>query len=346
MLAKNITLLLVEEYGPDELLYRLADPFWFQALGCVLGFDWHSSGVTTTVCGALKEGLKDLSNELGIFVCGGKGAVSRKTPLEIEIIGQQYSLASAPLIYASRMSAKVDNNAVQDGYNLYHHTFIFTKTGKWAVIQQGMNELNHYARRYHWLSDKIKDLVCEPHSAVCCDEIKEPLNLVAAESDGARNLITELSREKPERVLKDIDHLKVLRLPSRHRVEIKDLNPRSLYRILIKTYEIQPEDFKKLLGTEGVGARTLRALSLISELIYGVPPSYRDPARYSFAHGGKDGTPYPVDQKTYDNSITILGKAIKQAKIGNTEKTSALKRLHHYLLKANRSPERNQPPSF
>jgi len=240
LLAKNISIVLVEEFGPIELLRRLSDPFWFQAFGCVLGFDWHSSGVTTTVCGALKEGLKETSNDLGLFVCGGKGGTSRKTPGEIETIGQQFSIDPAPLIYASRISAKVDNNALQDGYNLYHHTFVFTKTGKWAVIQQGMNESNHYARRYHWFSEDIGDFVCEPHSAVCCNETKKPLNLVAQESEDARKLIADLSLNKPEKILKDIEKLKILKLPPRHQVEINDINPKFLYKIFLKTYEENP----------------------------------------------------------------------------------------------------------
>ncbi len=331
LLARNIVLVLTEEYDAVELLKRLSDPFWFQAFGCVLGFDWHSSGVTTTVCGALKEGLKDVSDGLGIYVCGGKGATSRKTPLEIEIIGQRCSLPTTSLIYASRMSAKVDNNAIQDGYTLYQHTFIFTKSGEWAVIQQGMNEMNRYARRYHWFSKSMPDFVCEPHSAVCCDEVKNSLNLVASESKNARKSIAHIVLAKPEKILKDIDQLKILKLPQRHQILVDDINPKFLYKVFLKTYEKQPADFKTLLGTEGVGPKSLRALSLISELIYGIAPSYKDPTRFSFSHGGKDGFPYPVDKKIYDQSIDILAKAVNESKIGNTEKSKALKRLYRYF---------------
>jgi hypothetical protein len=197
-LAREITLFIIDAYGVEEMLLRLSDPFWFQAFGCALGFDWHSSGVTTTVCGALKEGTKGMQEELGFFIAGGKGRTSRKTPLEIEEICGQRGMDGAPLIYASRMSAKVDSTAVQDGYQIYHHSFFFTQSGKWAVVQQGMNEETRYARRYHWFSQGVNDFVCEPHWAVCCDQRKEGLNLVAQESEKTRQTISELSREKPE----------------------------------------------------------------------------------------------------------------------------------------------------
>ena len=213
-LAREITVAIVSDFGPNEMLHRLSDPYWFQAFGCVLGFDWHSSGVTTTVCGAVKEGIKGMEPELGFFVAGGKGGTSRKTPSEIENAGHLIKADAAKLIYASRMAAKVDNNAVQDGYQLYHHVFCFTKAGDWAVIQQGMNEENHYARRYHWLGEKVTDFVCEPHSAVCSEANGNTLNLVASESSGARDTIADITRqENPDKIMAQLQNLKSLELP-------------------------------------------------------------------------------------------------------------------------------------
>ncbi|SHJ05492.1 hypothetical protein SAMN02745219_01646 [Desulfofundulus thermosubterraneus DSM 16057] len=330
-MSRALIEVMVVESGPDGILARLADPFWFQALGCVLGFDWHSSGLTTTVCGALKEALRDRAGQLGLFVAGGKGKTSRQTPGEILAIGEKFPLARDPqeLVFASKMAAKVDNAAVQDGYQLYHHTFFFTSSGQWAIIQQGMNETTRWARRYHWLSTTVKDFVCEPHTAVCCDYRGETLNLVALESDPARKVIAELAREKPENLLRDLTRLQqdALNLPARHRVELADLNPARLHRVLLKSYERQPENFAALVVTEGVGPKALRALSLLSELAYGTPPSFRDPARFSFAHGGKDGHPYPVDRATYDHSIAFLEKALAESRLGRQEKIEAFRRL-------------------
>lgn len=328
-LAREITIAIVADSGPQEMLRRLSHPYWFQSFGCVLGFDWHSSGVTTTLCGALKEGLKGLEQELGLFVAGGKGATSRQTPSELERWGERISLDPAPLVYASRMSAKVDSAAIQDGYQLYHHSFLFTAKGNWAVVQQGMNETSRYARRYHWLSEKVADFVNEPHAAILSEARGEALNLVAAESAPARTTITDIATEqKPEALLADLKKLKTLDLPRRHEMLVADLHPDSISKILLSTYERQPQSFEQLLGLSGVGAKTIRALSLISELIYGVAPSYRDPARYSFAHGGKDGIPYPVDRQTYDRSIELLSKAINQSSLDLSEKRDAVGRLN------------------
>jgi len=327
-LSREITIAIVSDFGPGEVLRRLSHPYWFQSLGCVLGFDWHSSGVTTTLCGALKESLKGLERELGLFVAGGKGKTSRKTPSEIETWAERLSIDPAPLVYSSRMSAKVDSAAVQDGYQLYHHTFLFTPGGSWTVIQQGMNETARYARRYHWLGEKVESFVNEPHAAILSEARGQALNLVASESEAARSTITGItSEEKPEKILADLRKLKTLDLPARHYLSTQDLHPDSLSRIILSTYEQQPHTFEKLLGLKGVGAKTLRALSLLSELVYGVAPSYRDPARYSFAHGGKDGIPYPVDRETYDKSIELLSRAIGKAKLGLREKEEAVKRL-------------------
>ncbi|MGI9951632.1 DUF763 domain-containing protein [Moorellaceae bacterium AZ2] len=332
-LSAAIVEVIVREFGPEEVLRRLSDPHWFQALGCVLGFDWHSSGLTTTLCGALKEGIKGRERDLGLVIAGGKGRTSRQTPQEILRAAERYPLALQPdrLIYASRMAAKVDNTAVQDGYQLYHHVFIFTFDGQWAVVQQGMNEHTRLARRYHWLSEKAGNFVCEPHAAVCCDQRGEVLNMVAEESEAARRVVTELAREKPEKVVQEFRRiletsppgLPNLRLPWRHEVPRADY----LNKALLKIYASPPSDFAALLGTEGVGPKTLRALAMVAEVAYGAPASFRDPVKYSFSHGGKDGHPYPVNRRVYDQSIAVLEKGLAEAKIGRSEKLQALKRL-------------------
>ena len=329
-LAREMTIFVVAEHGPDEMLRRLSDPYWFQAFGCVLGFDWHSSGVTTTVGGAIKEGVKDLQDELGFYVAGGKGATSRKTPAEIERYCEKCSANASALAYASRLSAKVDSAAVQDGYQLYHHNFFFVRSGAWAVVQQGMNTDNKYARRYHWLSDMVAEFTCEPHAAVCCDSRGECLNMVARESAGARNASTVISREGPDKVTRELNKISNLTLPRRHEVNLSDVSGRHFHKILVSTYEKQPADFEALLAMPGVGPKTIRALSLVAELVYGEQPSFRDPARFSFAHGGKDGYPYPVDRTTYDQTIEVLEKCIRKGKIDLSERTAALRRLRDF----------------
>lgn len=329
-LGRAITEIIVYEFGPKEFLYRLSDPYFFQSLACALSFDWHSSGATTTVCGALKEGLKGTERHLGVFICGGKGKASRKTPMELEGFGQKFSFEAKPLIYASKLAAKVDNNALQDGYQLYHHNFFFTRAGDWAVIQQGMSQDKYrgWARRYHWLSDSISSFVNEPHQGIATQKKeKKVLNLVAQKSNNARSVITKLSGRRPEKNIKEAKSLKILRLPPEHEVLVSDLHPDNLEKIFLSTYQRQPENFETLLGMPGVGPKTIRALALISELIYKTPYSTTDPAKYSFAHGGKDGTPYPVNRQTYSSSIDFLRQAIKKAKIGHFEKLHALQRL-------------------
>lgn len=329
-LSREITLLIVDLYGVEEMLRRLSDPFWFQAFGCVLGFDWHSSGVTTTVCGALKEGLKGIEREIGLYIAGGKGKVSRKTPIEIETICERNSIEGAPLIYASRMAAKVDSTALQDGYSIYHHTFFFTPSGQWAVIQQGMNETTRFARRYHWLSEGLKDFVCEPHWAVCCDQRGKGLNLVAQESTECRSAIEVLSREKPEFLLREGRKAIELYLPKEHPIPMEEIRLDRLEKKFIHIYEHSPKDFEELLGLEGIGPKTLRALSLIAELIHGAKPSFKDPTRYSFAHGGKDGHPYPVNRRVYNQSIEVLKQAIEKSRLGEREKIEALLRMRDF----------------
>jgi len=329
-LSREILFYIIDAYGVEEMLSRLSDPYWFQAFGCALGFDWHSSGLTTTVCGAMKEGLKGAERELGFFISGGKGRTSRKTPQEITDMCDRLSIDGIPLIYASRMSAKVDSAAVQDGYQIYHHVFFFTLNGQWAVVQQGMNEMTKYARRYHWLSRELKDFVCEPHQAVCCDQRGNVLNLVASESATAREVMTELSHERPEFLFKEGKKVNELYLPRDHSVPMEQLRLERLEKSFIRIHDRSPENFEELLGIEGVGPKTLRALSLISELIHGVKPSFRDPAQFSFAHGGKDGHPYPVDRSVYDKTIEVLKLAIDRARVGDREKVEAIHRLRHF----------------
>ncbi len=320
-LARCIIICMVEDEGQKAFLCKISSPMWFQAFGCILGFDWHSSGLTTTVCAAMKEGIKGIEDDLGIFIAGGKGATSRKTPQEIEKRGTSLDIPVSPLIYASRMSAKVDSAAVQDGYNIYQHTFFFTKKGEWAVVQQGMNTETRYARRYHWL--ETKDFVCEPHTGISSERLeKRVLNLVSKKSEGARKVIAELSREHPDKITNEL-----IRLPERHEILTIDINPKKLYRIFVSTYERSPSNFEQLLGLKGVGPKTIRALSLLSELVYGTPSDFRDPARFSYAHGGKDGHPYPIDREGYEKTISILERAIKSAKLGRRDKLDSLKRL-------------------
>lgn len=330
-LAREMTLAIVEDQGPNSMLGRLSEPAWFQAFGCVLGFDWHSSGVTTTVCGALKEGLRGLEREAGLYVAGGKGAVSHKTPAEINQAGETLGRDLSSLVYASRMTAKVDSSALQDGYQVYHHSFFFTQGGRWAVVQQGMNEGSGYARRYHWLGEQVTSFVEEPHAAICSDARAVVLNLVATESARAREAIAHVAtQEPPDAVVADLDRLKHLTLPHRHHIGIEDIRPEHLARTLAVTYEQKPEGFEGVLATPGVGAKTLRALTLVAELVYGAPASMRDPALYSFAHGGKDGHPYPVDRAGYDGTIGYLSDALRRAKVGDREKLDGLRRLEAF----------------
>lgn len=317
---------IVKEYGALEFLKRISDPHWFQAFGCVLGYDWHSSGVTTTVCGALKEALRDRS-ELGIFVAGGKGRVSRKTPDEIRDYGERYALSIEleRLVYASRMTAKIDNTAVQDGYQLYHHSFVFTRRGEWTVVQQGMSE-DGWARRYHWFSETTDDFVSEPHSGVCCDRRSECLNMVASESVEARKVCVDIVNDDPQLIAREFRKItgeRRLSLPSSHYIPRASYFENALHRI----NQFEPQSFEELLGMEGTGPKTIRALALVAEVAYGAKPSYRDPARYSFAHGGKDGHPYPVDRKVYAHTIEFIRDALSKAKLGATDKMKAFQRL-------------------
>ncbi len=320
---------IIYEYGTEELLRRLADPYFFQSLGCLLGFDWHSSGLTTTVCGALKDGLKGKEKAFGLYIAGGKGATSRKTPRQIVDFLEKtnWSLEPEKLVYTSRITAKVDNNAVQDGYQLYHHNLLFDKSGSWAVIQQGMRQENSYARRYHWWSGGVKSFVIDPHQAICGSQEQLVLDLTARKSIPAQETSVVIAQDHPIKTLKEIKRLKISRLPRHHQVLLQDINPQRLERILVQTYEQKYPDYEHLLAAPGVGPKTIRALALLSDLVYGKSPSRRDPVSFSFAHGGKDGHPYPVNRKNYQQSIDILSRAVKEAKLGRSDKLRALRRL-------------------
>ena len=333
-LSRAITKIIVLEYGKDEFLCRLSNPFFFQAFGCVVAFDWHSSGLTTTLTAALKEAI---SPELGIAVLGGKGKASRKTTKEIDALAEKFSFSTKKLEelkYASRITAKVDNAAVQDGFQLYHHSFFVSENGNWAVIQQGMNSSSHYARRYHWLSG-IKSFVVEPHTAVVCDIKTETLNMVAKESEEVRRASIDLINENPTHLKKYFSYKnlrKYLHMQSEHQIDLsKHLSWKHLMKRFNKAYEQQPKTFEQLLAIRGIGPKSIRALALLSNLIFGAEPSWKDPARYSFAHGGKDGTPYFVDRETYDKSIQLLEDGINEAELGKNEKLEAIKRLKEFL---------------
>jgi len=335
-LAEGISEILVCDYGQEEFLRRISDPYWFQALSCVLGFDWHSSGTTTTTCGALKTAINP--KELGIRIAGGKGATSRKTPSEIENFCNEFSISSKraeELVYASRMSAKVDNSCIQDGYQLYHHCFFLTEKGKWAVVQQGMNL--DYARRYHWISEGIESFVEEPHTGICCDRVESHvLDMTANDSRETRKASLDLVKDNPahlENFFKKSNDQKSIQeftMPAHHPVFNVDIGKDGM-NVLQKAYEIQPESYEELVSLRGMGPKKIRALVLISELLYGTEPSWRDPVKFSFTHGGKDGFPYPVDRKAYDNSIQVLKDAVEQAKLERKEKLYAIKRLRDFL---------------
>lgn len=326
-LAREIVCHIVSEYGSGEVLVRLSDPYWFQAFGSVLGFDWHSSGVTTTTCGAVKEGIKGLERDLGLYAAGGKGGASRKTPDQITRACERLSQNPADLVHASRISAKVDNSAVQDGFQLYHHSFFFTDKREWCLVQQGFNDSCRSARRYHWLSKGLGSFVEEPHTAICSDSRAETLDLTARESRGTRDAVTEIAGQPDRGVLRDMERFPNLVMPDRHWVKAVDINPKYLRKIMLKTYEERPGSFEELLSIRGVGPKTLRALTLVSELIYGTRASVKDPARFSFAHGGKDGTPFPVDRETYEKTISVLHDALRRARVERSEKLKAIKRL-------------------
>lgn len=371
-LGRAMTEVLVDEYGPDEYIKRIADPVWFQSLGTVLAFDWNASGLTTILTAALKEAIRGQEKDLGIFITGGKGATSRKTPDQITEWGSKLNFSqnqTKGLVYSSKMSAKVDSSLVQDSYTLYHHAFFFSKNGSWTVVQQGMNTENSTARRYHWYSDSFDSFVNEPHSGIASQLFKKKaLNLVSKASFKNRKVSLELANASYLTLMKDIEILRrhsgevsrMIALKTKpphselasqgltlqgygqqfvfaefdrkefkhHGVEFEDFGKsKYLEKILARITQLKPENYEQLVGIKGVGGKTMRALSLVSEIIYGADPSYEDPARYSFAHGGKDATPYPVDRETYDKTIQIMQTAVRKAKINPVEKDKVLRRI-------------------
>lgn len=316
---------LIILYGKQEVLRRLSDPMWFQSLGCVMGMDWHSSGITTSVMGALKRGLTPKSRELGIYIAGGRGKYSRQTPDELRVIAEQTGLDGEALVRDSKLSAKIDNTAIQDGFQLYLHNFVLTDDGDWAVIQQGMNPELKTARRYHWLSSNVKKFDEEPHTGVVGENQGLILNLTDKDAMPTKESILELSKENPDKSLAEI---KKIVMPGRHEVKASDVNLKRLGAVLAAAYENPVSDFCSFILIPGVGPRTLQSLVLVSEVIYGTPSRFSDPARYSFAHGGKDRHPFPVPLKVYDSSISVLKSAIEKAKLGEMEKLDCLKRLY------------------
>lgn len=379
-LGREMIHVLIAEYGPDEFVRRIADPAWFQSLGTVLAFDWNASGLTTILTAALKEAIRNEEQDLGIFICGGKGATSRKTPEELRTWGDMLALPKSHaenLVYNSKMSAKVDSALVQDGFQLYHHAFFFSlgrdennnRTIKnWAVVQQGMNEEKVSARRYHWFSEDVNDLVAEPHSGISSAvTVDRALDLTAKKSEGTRELSTELVQAGYAPLMKDIQILRrhssrlsqvlklsygngqphgiqgglfdddkttltLLNLETRefksHPVVNEDFSKsKYLEKVLATVTDAKPKTYEQLVALPGVGPKTVRALALVGEVIYGAAPSYEDPARYSFAHGGKDATPYPIDRKTYDETIMMLASAVNKARIPSGEKNQAMARL-------------------
>lgn len=318
---------IVLHYGRDELLRRLAHPFWFQSLGSVMGMDWHSSGITTSVLGALKRGLKDVEHELGVHVCGGRGKHSRRTPDELMAVGERTGVDGIALARASRLVAKVDSAAVQDGFALYLHGFVVTDEGKWVVVQQGMNTGTRQARRYHWLSEGVKDFVDEPHAAIDGPNQGTVINLTDRRAADARRTQLELVEAGPDVVLRELRQLPKLNLPAHHEVRPTDVLLRRIHGTIAAAAERGPRDFAELLLTPGVGARTVQALALVGEVIHGAPCRFTDPARFSLAHGGKDRHPFPVPLKVYDETLRVMRQAVDQAKLGNDERLSAIKRL-------------------
>jgi hypothetical protein len=343
-LASQIVTLILDEYGRDDFLRRVSDPFWFQALGCVLGYDWHSSGVTTVLTGVLKEAI--IPEEHGIAVCGGKGRTSRQTPFEIENIGETFGFSKRDinnLTYASKISAKVDGTAVQAGYQLYHHAFFVTENRKWAVVQQGMCTQDRTARRYHWLSENVKNFVVEPHSAIVGEARRESvLNMTAMESEDCRKVSVDLVNESPGRIFQMITPTRQKSLDEWLRSNVKEqikapkvaflsMPVNINWKAVRNAYEFQPKNYEELLGLKGIGPATVRGLALIAELVYGAKPSWKDPVKYSFAYGGKDGVPFPVDRKAMDDSIQMLKEAIGASKVGDKEKTLSIQRLRKFV---------------
>jgi hypothetical protein len=329
---------VVHHYGTSALLSRLSDPFWFQALGSVMGMDWHSSGITTSVLGALKRGLNPRAHELGIYICGGRGKHSRNTPAELRAIADQTGLDGESLVRTSRLAAKVDNTAIADGFQIYLHGFILSKQGEWAIVQQGMNEGSGLARRYHWHSATVTDFTCEPHTGIvgppspigygAPGSVGLIQNLVDERAKPAQDALLTIANDNPQRTLTEV--LK-MRMPIHHDVRAKDVDLTRLGAVLAVSHDRRLRDFASLLLLENVGPRTLQTLAMIAEVIHGTPTRFSDPARFSFALGGKDRHPFPVPLKTYDESIDVLRRSLDAAKVGDPEKMDGMKRLDRFV---------------
>ena len=315
------------QYSQSELLTRLSDPFWFQAFGSVMGMDWHSSGITTSVLSALKRGLNPRSHELGVYVCGGRGKHSRETPAELLNVAERLGFDGNDFVRTSRLTARVDNNAIADGFQLYLHSFILTNSGEWAVVQQGMNESTALARRYHWHSATVRDFTSEPHTAIVGEHQGTIMNLVDRRADAAQKAMLDTVKDNPNKTIAEWRHLN---MPHHHHVRDDDVDLKRLGAVLALAYERDFRDFASLLLLEKLGPRTLQSLALIAEVVHGAPSRFSDPARFSFALGGKDRHPFPVPLKTYDESISILRKSLDSAKLENSEKMDGFKRLDRF----------------
>ncbi len=334
-LANRMTLLgtaiaenVLCQYGASAFLSRLSDPCWFQAFGCVMGMDWHSSGITTAVMGALKRGLNPRTHELGIYVCGGRGRHSRKTPDELMAFADSKNLPGESLVRASRLTARVDNNAIADGFQLYLHSFVVSTAGEWAVVQQGMNGDAGTARRYHWHSAAVRDFTLAPHTGIVGEHQGTIMNMVDARATPAQSAVLAIAREDPDSTLREVQKLAMC---NHHDVRVHDVDMKRLGAVLTVAYQREFRDFASLLLLEKLGPRTLQSLALIAEVIHGAPSRFSDPARFSFALGGKDGHPFPVPLKTYDESIGVLRRALNAGRIGRTEKIDAFKRLDCFV---------------
>jgi hypothetical protein len=327
-LGTAITEALVLEHGTPAFLSRLSDPYWFQALGAVMGMDWHSSGVTTSVMGALKRGLAPRANELGLYVCGGRGRFSRNTPQELRLIADRRGFDGDALVRTSRLTARVDNNAIADGFQIYLHSFVVAATGEWAVVQQGLNDATGMARRYHWHSATVRDFVSEPHAAIVGENQGTIMNLVDGQAKPAQAALLDIAHEKPETTLSEVRYL---RMPSHHDVRGEYVDLTRLGAVLAVAYERDLRDFAELLLLEKLGPRTLQSLALVAEVVHGAPSRFSDPARFSFAHGGKDRHPFPVPLKTYDESLAFLRSSLDAAKLGDTDKIEGFRRLEGFV---------------
>ena len=327
-LGTAITDTVVHHYGASAFLTRLSDPFWFQALGAVMGMDWHSSGITTSVMGALKRGLAPRAHELGLYICGGRGRFSRNTPNELRTLADRCGFDGEALVRTSRLTARIDNNAIDDGFQIYLHSFVVSADGEWAVVQQGLNDASGMARRYHWHSASVRDFVAEPHAAIVGENQGTIMNLVDAKADRAQAALLEIANERPEKTISAARHL---RLPAHHEVRSKNVDLKRLGAVLAVAYERGLHDFAELLLLEKLGPRTLQSLALVAEVVHGAPSRFNDPARFSFAHGGKDGHPFPVPLKTYDESLNFLRHSLDAAKLGHTEKLDGFRRLDGFV---------------